>query len=73
MDNGRMKKSVVEVNKYGEMAQFMRVTFKTIWPTVVVDLSTHAATFTKEIGLMTRHREKAYIYTMMVPCTQDNG
>lgn len=73
MDNGKMIKNVEEVNKYGEMAQFMKGHFKMIWQMVVEDLFILVVTFMKEIGLMIKHKEKESTCILMDQCTLVNG
>ena len=73
MDSGKMIKNLVEVNKSGEMAQFMKEHFKMTWQTDVEDLFTLAVTFMKEIGSMIKLREKESTCTQMDQCTLDNG
>jgi len=73
MGNGKMIKNVVEVNKSGEMAQFMKEHFKMTWQTDVEDLFTLAVTFMKEIGSMIKPREKESTCIQMDQCTLENG
>lgn len=73
MVNGKMIKNVVEVNKYGEMDQFIKEHFKTIWQMAVGDLFIHVVMSMKEIGSMIRLKEKEFIYIQMARCTLENG
>lgn len=73
MGNGKMVRSVVVANRYGETAQSTKATSKTIWPTAAAGSSTPVETSTKAIGSTTRHRAREFIYTQMAPCTPASG
>ena len=64
---------MAEVNKSGEMVQFIKEHLKIIWPMVKEDSSIQEETSTKETGVMTRPKEKAFICTRMDQHILDNG
>lgn len=73
MANGKMVKNVVKENKSGQMAPFIKASFKMIWQTVLDVSFILVEMFMKVIGSKIRLKEKESIYIQMGRCIRDNG